>query len=60
MLHLIKAISEDIHGICTRPYVIGLSGNLVYRALRKRLVSGAVLLGTLVYLGNRAFNLDIR
>jgi hypothetical protein len=40
--------------------VIGLSGNLVYRALRKRLVSGAVLLGTLVYLGNRAFNLDIR
>lgn len=60
MLHLIKAISEDIRGICTRPYVIGLSGNLVYRALRKRLVSGAVLLGTLVYLGNRAFNLDIR
>ena len=60
MLHLIKAIGEDIHGICTRPYVIGLSGNLVYRALRKRLVSGAVLLGTLVYLGNRAFNLDIR
>jgi len=60
VLHLIKAISEDIHGICTRPYVIGLSGNLVYRALRKRLVSGAVLLGTLVYLGNRAFNLDIR
>ncbi len=60
MLGLIKAISEDIRGICTRPYVIGLSGNLVYRALRKRLVSGAVLLGTLVYLGNRAFNLDIR
>jgi hypothetical protein len=57
---LIKAISEDIRGICTRPYVIGLSGNLVYRVLRKRLVSGAVLLGTLVYLGNRAFDLDIR
>ena len=60
MLHLIKAISEDIHGICTRPYVIGLSGNLVYKVLRKRLVSGAVLLGTLFYLGNRAFNLDVR
>lgn len=60
MLSLIKAISEDIRGICTRPYVIGLSGNLVYKVLRKRLVSGAVLLGTLVYLGNRAFNLDIR
>jgi hypothetical protein len=60
MLHLIKSISEDIRGICTRPYVIGLSGNLVYRALRKRLVSGAVLLGTLIYLGNRAFDLDIR
>ena len=59
MLSLIKAISEDIRGICTRPYVIGLSGNLVYRALRKRLFSGVVLLGTLVYLGNRAFNLDI-
>jgi hypothetical protein len=59
VLSLIKAISEDIRGICTRPYVIGLSGNLVYRALRKRLVSGVVLLGTLVYLGNRAFNLDI-
>jgi len=60
VLSLIKAISEDIRGICTRPYVIGLSGNLVYKVLRKRLVSGAVLLGTLVYLGNRAFNLDIR
>ncbi len=60
MLRLIKAIGEDIRGICTRPYVIGLSGNLVYRVLRKRLVSGAVLLGTLFYLGNRAFNLDIR
>ena len=60
MLSLIKAISEDVRGICTRPYVIGLSGNLVYRVLRKRLVSGAVLLGTLFYLGNRAFNLDIR
>ncbi len=60
MLRLIKAISEDVRGICTRPYVIGLSGNLVYRVLRKRLVSGAVLLGTLLYLGNRAFNLDIR
>ena len=60
MLRLIKAIGEDIRGICTRPYVIGLSGNLVYRVLRKRLVSGAVLLGTLFYLGNRAFNLDVR
>jgi hypothetical protein len=60
VLGLIKAIGEDIRGICTRPYVIGLSGNLVYRVLRKRLVSGAVLLGTLFYLGNRAFNLDIR
>jgi hypothetical protein len=60
VLGLIKAISEDIRGICTRPYVIGLSGNLVYKVLRKRLVSGAVLLGTLFYLGNRAFNLDIR
>ena len=60
VLSLIKAISEDIRGICTRPYVIGLSGNLVYKVLRKRLVSGAVLLGTLFYLGNRAFNLDIR
>ena len=60
MLGLIKAISEDIRGICTRPYVIGLSGNLVYKVLRKRLVSGAVLLGTLFYLGNQAFNLDIR
>jgi hypothetical protein len=60
VLSLIKAIRDDIRGICTRPYVIGLSGNLVYRVLRKRLVSGAVLLGTLFYLGNRAFNLDIR
>jgi hypothetical protein len=29
VLRLIKAIIEDIRGICTRPYVIGLSGNLV-------------------------------
>ena len=37
-----------------------MSGNLVYQVLRKQLVSGAVLLGTLAYLGNRAFDLDIR
>lgn len=57
---LIKDVGEDIRGVCTRPYLIGISGNLVYKALKKRLVSGAVLIGTLFYLGNRAFDLDIK
>jgi hypothetical protein len=57
---LIKDVGEDIRGVCTRPYLIGISGNLVYKALKKRLVSGAVLIGTLFYLGNRAFDLDVK
>jgi len=57
---IVKQVVEDIGGICTRPYVVGISGNLVYRALKKRLVSGALLVGTIVYLGNRAFDLDFR
>ncbi len=57
---MIWGVGEDMHGVCTRPFLIGKSGDVVYKALKKRLVSGAVLLGTVVYLGNKAFDLDFK
>ena len=57
---MLKEIGVDVRGICTRPYIIGITGNLIYKALKKRLVSGVILLGTLFYLGNRAFQFDIQ
>ena len=57
---MLKEIGADVRGICTRPYIIGITGNLIYKALKKRLVSGVILLGTLFYLGNRAFHFDIQ
>jgi hypothetical protein len=57
---MLKEIGADVRGICTRPYIIGITGNLIYKALKKRLVSGVILLGTLFYLGNRAFQFDIQ
>ena len=49
-----------MRGVCTRPFLIGKPGDFLYKALKKRRVSGAVLLGTVVYLGNRAFDLDFK
>ena len=57
---MLKEIGADVRGICTRPYIIGVTGNLIYKALKKRLASGIILLGTLFYLGNRAFEFDIQ
>lgn len=51
---MLREIGADVRGICTRPCIIGITGNLIYKALKKRLVSGVILLGTLFYLGNRA------
>lgn len=56
----IRGVGEDILGVCTRPFLVGKSGDVVYKALKKRLVSGAILLGTVVYLGNKAFDLDFK
>ncbi len=57
---MIWGVGEDMRGVCTRPFLIGKSGDVVYKALKKRLVSGAILLGTVVYLGNKAFDLDFK